>query len=65
MSKGPVIFLLLFKVAFIFLAMAFAIGSVEDTGWDWTVYLALGIAAYEIIDLMKTLKILQYIKPKK
>ncbi len=64
MLKGPVIFLLLFKVLFIILAMTFAVNSVESTGWGWTVYLAIAIAAYEVVDLVKTINILRFLKPK-
>ena len=56
--------LLLFKLVFIFLAVTFAIGSVEDSGWNWTVYLALAVAAYEIVDLLKTLNVLRQFKSK-
>ncbi|GMR69578.1 hypothetical protein NUITMVRA1_02540 [Aerococcus viridans] len=62
--KGPVIFLLLFKALFILLALNFAIRSVEDTGWDWAVYLAIGIAAYEMMDLLKTIGIVRQLKSK-
>lgn len=64
MLKGPVIFLLLFKLVFIFLAVTFAIGSVEGSGWTWTVYLALAVAAYEIVDLLKTLNVLRQFNSK-
>ncbi|MEY8370370.1 hypothetical protein AAK938_02225 [Aerococcaceae bacterium 50-4] len=64
MLKGPVIFLLLFKIFFIFLAISFAIGGVEDAGWSWTVYLALAIAAYELMDLFKTIRVLWQLKSK-
>ncbi len=64
MLKGPVIFLLLFKLVFIFIAVTFAIGSVEGSGWNWTVYLALAVAAYEIVDLIKTLNVLRQFKSK-
>lgn len=64
MLKGPVILLLLFKLVFIFLAVTFAIGSVEGSGWNWTVYLALAVAAYEIVDLLKTLNVLRQFKSK-
>lgn len=64
MLKGPVIFLLLFKLVFIFLAVTFAIGSVEGSGWNWTVYLALAVAAYEIVDFLKTLNVLRQFNSK-
>ncbi|RPA65451.1 hypothetical protein EF384_00160 [Aerococcus agrisoli] len=62
MLKAPVIFLLLFKILFIFVAMTYAVDSVRLTGWDWTVYLTIGVAAYEVVDLIKTIDILRYIK---
>ena len=64
MLKGPVIFLLLFKLVFIFLAVTFAIGSVEGSGWTWPVYLALAVAAYEIVDLLKTINVLRQFNSK-
>lgn len=65
MLKGPIIFLLLFKVLFIFIAMTFAVDSVNASGWDWTVYLAVAIAAYEVTDLINTLGVLKFIKNKR
>jgi len=62
MLKSPVLFLLLFKVLFIFVAMTYAVDSVRANGWDWTVYLTIAVAAYEIIDFIKTINVLRYIK---
>ena len=57
MSKFTVVLLFMLKIIFIILAVTFAVTTVEENGWTFVVYLALAIGAYEIVDLLKMVKL--------